>query len=84
VQNDFAGQSLTTTPAKLTEYNLSPNSSNLNPTFGLTSKTAIQNLSQVSVPKIAGSTPFKNLSPNLAGIKKTVQWSSTSSGKVLR
>jgi hypothetical protein len=84
VQNDFAGQSLTTTPAKLTEYNLSPNSSNLNPTFGLTSKTAIQNLSQVSVPKIAGSTPFKNSSPNVAGLKKAIQWSSTSSGKVLR
>jgi hypothetical protein len=84
VQSDFAGQSLTTAPAKLTEYNLSPNSSNLNPTFGVTAKTAIQNLSKVSVPKVAGSTPFKDLSPNVAGIKKTVQWSSTSSGKVLR
>jgi hypothetical protein len=27
---------------------------------------------------------IKDLSPNVAGIKKTVQWSSTSSGKVLR
>jgi hypothetical protein len=84
VQNDFAGQSLTTSPAKLTEYNLSPNASTLNPSFGVTPATAIQNLSQVSVPNITGTTAFKKLPPNIAGIKKTVQWSSTSSGKVLQ
>ena len=84
VQNDFAGQALTTSPATLTEYNLSPNASTLSPTFGVTPVTAIQNLSQVSVPTIAGTTAFKNLPPNIAGIKKTIQWSSTSSGKVLQ
>lgn len=84
VQSDFAGQSLSISPAKLTEYNLSPNASSLSPTFGVTAKTAIQNLSKVAVPKIPGSTAFRDLSPNIGGIKRTIQWSSTSSGKVLK
>lgn len=84
VQNDFAGQSLTVSPAKLTEYNLSPNASTLNPTYGVTSKTAVQNISRVAVPKVTGATAFKDLPPNIEGIKKTVQWSATSSGKVLK
>lgn len=84
VQNDFAGQSLSVPNAKLTEYNISPNASTLNPTYGVTSKTAVQKLSQVAVPKVTGATAFKDSSPNLNGIKKTVQWSATSSGKVLR
>jgi hypothetical protein len=84
VQNDFAGQSLTVPPAKLTEYNLSPNISTLNPKYGVTPKTAIQNLSKVTVPKVTGATPFKDLPPNLDNIKNTVQWSTSSSGKVLK
>jgi hypothetical protein len=36
------------------------------------------------VPKIAGATPFKDQAPNIAGIKKTVQWVATSSGRVLK
>jgi len=84
VQNDFAGQSLTVPPAKLTEYSLSPNASTLSPKYGVTSKTAIQNLSKVTVPKVTGTTAFKASSPNLDGIKNTVQWSATTSGKVLR
>lgn len=84
VQNDFAGQSLTTSPSKLTEYNLSPNASSLSPSFGVTSKTAIQNLSKVTVPKVTGITSFKDAPPNVSGVKKTVQWSATSGGKVLK
>lgn len=84
VQSDFAGQSLTTPASKLVEYNLSPNASTVDPKYGVTPITAVQNLSKVTVPKITGATAFKDLSPNLGGIKKTVQWSSTSSGKVLK
>jgi len=84
VQSDFAGQSLTVPSSKLTEYNLSPNASTLNPKYGVTAKTAVQNLSKVSVPKVTGATAFKDLAPNLSGIKKTVQWSATTSGKVLK
>jgi hypothetical protein len=84
VQSDFAGQSLTVPSSKLTEYNLSPNASTLNPKYGVTAKTAVQNLSKVSVPKVTGATAFKDLTPNLNGIKKTVQWSATTSGKVLK
>lgn len=84
IQNDFAGQSLTVPPAKLTDYSLSPNASNLNPKYGVTSKTAIQNLSKVTVPKVTGITAFKSAAPNLNGIQNTVKWSATSSGKVLR
>jgi len=84
VQSDFAGQSLTVPPSKLTEYNLSPNASTLSPKYGVTAKTAVQNLSKIAVPKVVGATTFKSLAPNLNGIKKTVQWSATTSGKVLR
>jgi hypothetical protein len=84
VQSDFANQSLTVSPAKLSEYTLSPNASTVNPKYGVTSKTAIQNTSKVAVPNIAGATPFKDQAPNIAGIKKTVQWMATSSGRVLK
>jgi len=84
VQSDFANQSLTVSPAKLSEYTLSPNASTVNPTYGVTAKTAIQNTSKVAVPKIAGATPFNDQAPNIAGIKKTVQWMATSSGRVLK
>jgi len=84
VQSDLAGQSLTVSSSKLTEYNLSPNASTLSPKYGATAKTAVQNLSKVSVPKVAGATAFKDFAPNLSGIKKTVQWSATTSGKVLK
>jgi len=84
VQSDFANQSLTVAPAKLNEYALSPNSSTVNPKYGVTSKTAVQNTSKVAVPKIAGATPFKDQAPNISGIKKTVQWTATSSGRVLK
>jgi hypothetical protein len=84
VQSDFANQSLTVSPAKLSEYTLSPNASTVNPKYGVTSKTAVQNTSKVAVPNIAGATPFKDQAPNIAGIKKTVQWMATSSGRVLK
>ena len=84
VQSDFAGQSLTYSSSKLTEYNLSPNASSVNPNNGVAVKTAIQNKSQTAVPTVAGSTAFKNAAPNINGIKKTAQWSATSSGKVLK
>jgi len=84
VQSDFANQSLTVAPAKISEYNLSPNSSTVSPKYGVTPKTAIQNLSQVAVPKVAGATAFRDLAPNISGVKKTVQWVATSSGRVLK
>jgi len=84
VQSDFANQSLTSASSKLVEYNLSPNSSTLNPSYGATVKTAVQNISQIAVPKVAGSTNFIYSPPNIDEIKKTVQWSATSSGKVLQ
>jgi hypothetical protein len=84
VQSDFANQSLTVAPAKLNEYNLSPNASTVNPKYGVTSKTAVQNTSKVAVPKITGATPFKDQAPNIDRIKKTVQWVATSSGRVLK
>jgi hypothetical protein len=83
VQGDFAGQSLIASPSKLAEYNLSPNSSTLSPNYGVTSKTAVQNLSKVTVPKVPNATPFRDLPPNIQGIKKTVVWVSTNSGRVL-
>jgi hypothetical protein len=84
VQSDFANQSLTVAPAKLSEYNLSPNASPVNLKYGVTSKTAVQNTSKVAVPKVVGATAFKDQAPNIAGIKKTVQWVATSSGRVLK
>jgi hypothetical protein len=84
VQSDFANQSLTSASSKLTEYNLSPNASTLKPSYGVATKTAIQNKSQTAIPTIVGATKFKSSPPNIDGIKKTVQWSATKSGKVLR
>lgn len=83
IQNDFTNQSLTDSPSKLTEYALSPNSSSLIPYYGVTSSTAVKNISQVSVPKITGSTAFRSAPPNISGIKQTVKWSATSNGKVV-
>jgi hypothetical protein len=84
VQSDFSGQSLTYADAKLTEYNLSPNASPLNLKYGVTDKTAVQVRSKVAVPVVLGTTPFKATPPNINNIKRTIQWSATSSGKVLR
>jgi len=84
VQSDFAGQSLTSSESKLSEYTISPNASSINPSYGVFAKTAIQNKSQTSIPVVAGSTSFKNGAPNISGIKKTIQWSAISSGKVLK
>jgi hypothetical protein len=84
VQSDFANQSLTTSPSKLTEYTLSPNASTLSPNYGAASKTAVQNLSKVAVPNVVGATPFKATAPNIDKIKRTIQWTATSSGKVLK
>jgi hypothetical protein len=84
IQNDFAGQSLDSSDSNLTEYSLSPNSSILNPTYGITNSTAVKKKSAVSVPIVAGSTPFKNSAPNTANIKQTIKWSAKSNGKVVR
>lgn len=84
VQSDFANQSLSVAPAKLNEYNLSPNASTVSPKYGITSKTAVQNISKVAVPKIEGATAFRDQAPNISGVKKTVQWVATSSGRVLK
>jgi hypothetical protein len=84
IQNDFAGQSLDASDSGLTEYELSPNASTLNPTYGVTKPTAVKKSSAVSVPTVAGSTPFKNGAPNTGNVKQTVQWSAKSSGKVLK
>lgn len=84
VQSDFANQSLTVAPAKLSEYNLSPNASTVSPKYGVTSKTAVQNTSKITVPKIAGATAFRDQAPNISGVKKTVQWVATKSGRVLK
>jgi len=84
IQNDFAGQSLEASDSGLTEYALSPNSSTLESTYGITSSTAVKKTSAVAVPVVAGSTPFKKTPPNTANLKQTVQWSAKSSGKVLR
>ena len=84
IQNDFAGQSLEPSDSGLTEYSLSPNSSDLTSTYGITGSTAVQKTSAVAVPTVSGSTPFKKTPPNTANIKQTVQWSAKNSGKVLR
>jgi hypothetical protein len=84
VQSDFTNQSLTDSPSKLTEYKLSPNSLSLIPDYGTTSATAVKNTSQVSVPNVKGATAFKLAAPNIGGIKQTITWAATSSGKVVR
>ena len=83
IQNDFAGKSLEPSDSGLTEYSLSPNSSDLTSTYGITGSTAVQKTSAVAVPTVSGSTPFKKTPPNTANIKQTVQWSAKNSGKVL-
>lgn len=84
VQSDFTNQSLTDSPSKLTDYNLSPNSLSLNPDYGIISATAVKNTSQVSVPNVKGATAFKFAGPNIGGIKQTTTWAATSNGKVVR
>jgi len=84
VQSDFANQSLTISPSKLSEYKLSPNASTVSPKYGVIPKTAVQNLSKVVVPKVPGATAFKDLAPNIDGLRIPIQWIATSSGKVLK
>jgi len=83
IQSDLAGQSLTSSDAKLTEYSLSVNASSLQPSYGVASKTAVNRTTAVSIPKINGATSYKDAPPNISGVKKTVQWTAKSNGKVL-
>ena len=83
VQGDLAGQSLVASDATLTSYNLSPNGSSLVASMGMTSSTSYTSSSIVATPSITGITPFKDVAPNLNTVKKTVQWTSTKSNRVV-
>jgi hypothetical protein len=84
VQSDLAGQSLTSSGAQLTQYSLSPNASPIEPLTSASDPTAVVNPSPVAVPTIAGITPNKDHAPNLKNVKRTVQWTAKSNGKVLK
>ena len=84
IQNDLANQSLVASDTGLTTYSLSPNSSAINTNNGVTPTTARTNTTSVSIPAVAGATAFKDKAPNLTGVKKTVQWTSKTSGKVVK
>ena len=84
VQNDLAGQSLDASGSTLSQYKLSPNSSQLSPTYGVTAPTAITAKSSIAVPTVTGASPYAGTSPNIGSVKRTVQWVAKSSGKVLK
>ena len=83
IQSDLAGQSLTASESSLSEYSLSANGTPLDPNYGV-STTAVNSTSPVAVPQVAGSTPYYDSTPDLSGVKRTVQWKAKSSGKVIR
>jgi hypothetical protein len=84
IQSDLAGQSLTGSGTKLSQYSLSPNINSLTPASSASNSTAIVKPSLTAVPTISGITAHKDSSPNLTNVKKTVQWAAKSSGKVLK
>jgi hypothetical protein len=84
VQSELAGQSLNASDSALSEYMTSPNSSQLNPSHGVTNPTAVTSSSVVGVPNVTGATPFKAKAPNTGAVKRTVQWAAKSNGKVLK
>lgn len=83
LQSDLANQSLVSSGAKLTEYSVSVNASSLQPSYGNTTKTSKNISTPVSVPSVSGTTIYKDGAPNISGVKKTIQWTSKSNGKVL-
>lgn len=84
IQSELAGQSLTASPATLTSYSLSPNGGSLIQSAGGTLSTAYTSASPISVPLVSGITPFTDIPPDLSSVKKTVQWVSTKTSRVVQ
>jgi hypothetical protein len=84
VQSDLAGQSLVASEAKLTSYSLSVNGSSLSPNNGIVTPTGLSTAPGITGLVIDGVTPYKTSAPNLSGVKRTVQWTSTKTGKVIK
>lgn len=83
VQSDLAGQSLTPSDVVLTTYSVSPNMSPVDLNTGLINTTAVNELSNIAIPNIPGTTPFADTPPNTDFLKSTVQWSSVGNGRVI-
>ena len=86
VQGDLSGQSLAVADVSIVEYNDSPNSSSLEPDNGITQPTANTFVSPSAVPSAESlkATPYKDKAPNLANVKKKVQWVAKSSSRVVK
>lgn len=84
VQSDLAEQSLSASDVVLTSYEVSPNISPVVSTTGDASITAIGDLSNVAIPYVPGSTPFKDAPPNTNFLKSKVQWNSETNGRIIK
>ena len=83
IQSELSGQSLVGYATTLSEFSLSPNSSELIPTRTLM-PTAYTSTSATAVPNVYGATKFLDYYPNLISIKNPVKWIATSSGRILQ
>lgn len=83
VQAELAGQSLVGYTTTLSEFSLSPNSSELIPTK-MIMPTAYTSTGVTSVPSVYGATKFLDYYPNLVSIKNPVKWVATSNGRVVK
>jgi len=83
LQSDLAGQSLVASDSTLTSYTLSPNANSLVLATGTTSPTSITSIGAVSIPNVPNITTYIDAPPDLTGVKKTIQWTSTKSSKVI-
>ena len=83
VQSDLAGQSLTPSAAKLTTYSLSPNGNSLVNLQGRVPTSSINTVGAASVPHVPNTASYSDKAPDLTVVKKTVQWVSTKTNKVV-
>jgi hypothetical protein len=95
IQSDLAEQSLSSSDSSLSDYSLSPNQNSIVPDYGTTDLTANNAVSAVGVPSgnsitmtptssPTAATPYRDGTPNLKGVKRTVQWASKASTKVVK
>lgn len=83
IQSELSNQSLTAADSAVVSTPLSVNQSDMVTTYGATSPTPVVGSSALSVPEGITGIPFDVTPPDFTGVKRTVQWASQSSGRVI-
>lgn len=83
IQSELSNQSLTAADSSILNTPVSVNQSDMIENVGITSPTPVVSISDLAVPEGITSTPFDTTPPDFTGVKRTVQWTSQRSGRVI-